>query len=824
MQARDDSLLHAIEVINAGGSLDIVGENGSGRAALLDAIGGYFTARGTNVLRVEGWHAFSSTPLAALGWLSVSMSSLLTAYNDMVSLVGDRASLILVDSWELVDPMSWGVLTRVRRHTGTPIATTRLIGSGTTNGFINNGAEATFQLRLAPLRVKELERTLSAAHGHEFDPGTMSDIYAATAGNEGLARALYEAALRAGRLRLEGNTVHSHGDLWTPAMSSIVETVLRPLPTELRDDLATLAFLGSAPIAQATGAIGREAIEALADLGFIEIFSAGSVALVAVRQPLIVSYFRNETSNIRRMLVTEDLHDVRTAGILSVVPHNDDQAELFVALVHEYERQRLAEARAAWDKQHTRDTAAALLAVLGRASNTGAEISALIRSSRSLPGTPEGIVAWDLWYASYHALVQGDPAGAARILDESAREHPEAAGALQLRRALVETMLVRAVDPGELPDEDSLPADQAWLLPMHRAYIALAGGDVDTALALALPLKDQGIEDSLLDLVVVIALTADGQYARARQLAAAGITAASEAFDPSDLHRYVYMAALSSFIAGRHGEAEDIIGTVSQLVAPVDEGLAHLGIQAIATSIAARRGGVIAEAPTDAIVGVQGAFPGMQREWIDAEELRAQGDAVGAADLLSAVGDQLWDRGFRLAAAYAYLSAVGADLTADRLERSRPRIDQVGGDGVKAHLELLIARVSQDLQGMRAGAQQAEDDGRWFFALLTWSEVAVLAERSGDLAAAEEAETHATRLRTEVEGTGVPAPLRRVPHNLTDREREIARLAASGLPNSEIGQMLFVSTRTVESHLNRAMRKAGVQTRQELRELYRSGR
>ncbi|WP_402840247.1 LuxR C-terminal-related transcriptional regulator [Microbacterium sp. GXS0129] len=53
---------------------------------------------------------------------------------------------------------------------------------------------------------------------------------------------------------------------------------------------------------------------------------------------------------------------------------------------------------------------------------------------------------------------------------------------------------------------------------------------------------------------------------------------------------------------------------------------------------------------------------------------------------------------------------------------------------------------------------------------------------------------------------------------LTLREREIARLAAEGLRNREIARRLFVSVRTVESHLYRAMRKLNV-TRVELRRL-----
>ncbi|WP_040166736.1 helix-turn-helix transcriptional regulator [Microbacterium gorillae] len=45
---------------------------------------------------------------------------------------------------------------------------------------------------------------------------------------------------------------------------------------------------------------------------------------------------------------------------------------------------------------------------------------------------------------------------------------------------------------------------------------------------------------------------------------------------------------------------------------------------------------------------------------------------------------------------------------------------------------------------------------------------------------------------------------------LTAREREVAMLAAGGLRNREIARQLFLSVRTVESHLYRAMRKLSV--------------
>jgi DNA-binding NarL/FixJ family response regulator len=51
---------------------------------------------------------------------------------------------------------------------------------------------------------------------------------------------------------------------------------------------------------------------------------------------------------------------------------------------------------------------------------------------------------------------------------------------------------------------------------------------------------------------------------------------------------------------------------------------------------------------------------------------------------------------------------------------------------------------------------------------------------------------------------------------LSKREKDIARLAASGLSNCEVGQRLSLSQSTVKNHLVRVYEKLGISTRIEL--------
>ena len=54
------------------------------------------------------------------------------------------------------------------------------------------------------------------------------------------------------------------------------------------------------------------------------------------------------------------------------------------------------------------------------------------------------------------------------------------------------------------------------------------------------------------------------------------------------------------------------------------------------------------------------------------------------------------------------------------------------------------------------------------------------------------------------------------PASLTDAQHQVAELAAAGLTNREIAEQLFVTIKTVETHLNAVYRKLGIRGRDEL--------
>jgi DNA-binding CsgD family transcriptional regulator len=145
------------------------------------------------------------------------------------------------------------------------------------------------------------------------------------------------------------------------------------------------------------------------------------------------------------------------------------------------------------------------------------------------------------------------------------------------------------------------------------------------------------------------------------------------------------------------------------------------------------------------------------------------------------------------------LAAGGTDGLAD-LERAVDELSQSG-----AYLE--HARALADLGGaLRRGNRRS--DARE--PLQTSIE---MARACGAIPLAELAhqELRATGARPRrLEFSGVEA--------LTARERQIAELAAHGRSNPEIAQSLFVTRRTVETHLTSVYRKLDIESREELAE------
>ena len=151
-------------------------------------------------------------------------------------------------------------------------------------------------------------------------------------------------------------------------------------------------------------------------------------------------------------------------------------------------------------------------------------------------------------------------------------------------------------------------------------------------------------------------------------------------------------------------------------------------------------------------------------------------------------------------------------------------------------LEFIRGAVRSDLADLERADRAFRDRGLTNRVLLTQEELACAAAAHGDraraVAAMEEALAGYERVRATVDRDRLLARLRRLgvrrgsrqAHRtradgwaaLTATERRITDLICEGLTNREIAARLFVSPRTVQSHVSHILDKTGLRSRVEV--------
>ncbi|BCB79669.1 hypothetical protein Pflav_060790 [Phytohabitans flavus] len=135
-------------------------------------------------------------------------------------------------------------------------------------------------------------------------------------------------------------------------------------------------------------------------------------------------------------------------------------------------------------------------------------------------------------------------------------------------------------------------------------------------------------------------------------------------------------------------------------------------------------------------------------------------------------------------------------------------------DGPLTALMARHAAAASDGAELLAVADAFADRGLLLFAADA-AAMAVVRLRATTGAERSEASAGLGDLLARCDALSTPA-LRAARPALTDRERQIARLAAAGLASKQIADQLFLSTRTIENHLQRVYGKLGVTSRSEL--------
>jgi DNA-binding CsgD family transcriptional regulator len=234
--------------------------------------------------------------------------------------------------------------------------------------------------------------------------------------------------------------------------------------------------------------------------------------------------------------------------------------------------------------------------------------------------------------------------------------------------------------------------------------------------------------------------------------------------------------------------------------------------------------------------GPQSQFGPEQTALARAKVLEIMGDRIAACEHLRATWDFIRAIEFAMPrhwvvaelARLAVLtdnSALAAEVAAD----ADAIATRSGLAGLRATAARAAAWATRDPDAMSAAAELLDRSGMILAGALARRDVAELAGLAGDVgrarAAAEKAVRRLSELGADAESDRVSAqflsPRRGRRANvgwdaLTAAQQRVARLIADGRSNPEIADVLFVSRRTVESHVAAILRTMVVKTRAEL--------
>ncbi len=166
----------------------------------------------------------------------------------------------------------------------------------------------------------------------------------------------------------------------------------------------------------------------------------------------------------------------------------------------------------------------------------------------------------------------------------------------------------------------------------------------------------------------------------------------------------------------------------------------------------------------------------------------------------------------------AFLTAVGRDRNgravgaAARSEAMLVDDDQTAAEGLLARSEAMLRAARTPFGLGRTLLTRGRLRRRWGEEAAGRSDLghaASLFDRVG-------AEGWAAQANADLAATAIDRGAIAPPTPLTPQELQVAGLVTTGRANKEIAELLFVSPRTVESHLGRVFRKLGVRSRSQL--------
>jgi DNA-binding NarL/FixJ family response regulator len=184
-----------------------------------------------------------------------------------------------------------------------------------------------------------------------------------------------------------------------------------------------------------------------------------------------------------------------------------------------------------------------------------------------------------------------------------------------------------------------------------------------------------------------------------------------------------------------------------------------------------------------------------------------------ATKLAAKAGEAALDDGMPLCAAWAmYDTVLFGQPPQDVVERLQEIAAGTSAVTINAYAEHAAALIAGDPQAAENVAAGFQGRSELLYAVTAYLQAARLYRDQNKNHAAARAVTKARQLDTQLP----PEIFAGTPPGLTQRENEIAALAAQGFTSRQIADRLYLSVRTVNNHLATTYTKLGIHSRDEL--------
>jgi DNA-binding NarL/FixJ family response regulator/predicted ATPase len=269
---------------------------------------------------------------------------------------------------------------------------------------------------------------------------------------------------------------------------------------------------------------------------------------------------------------------------------------------------------------------------------------------------------------------------------------------------------------------------------------------------------------------------------------------------------------------GRPIEALRSLGVIASMVGELDSAGLVSWATAASQWASAWIGEAVEIADVPPLIPLYGRNLTDQVELLNCRTLEAQGNLRRSKERALALADRTETTARYAIALAAVQLACGIEPTCELATRAQTLADRCQGALAKAQALQCDGLARNDEAALFVAASQFEACGYLAFALESAHRSAEAARRSGSRAGTAKGAEMVNRLKAAGVMTTFSMRFSGTPEQLTAREMEIAVLAARGLSNRGLSERLYLSQRTVETHLQRVYRKIGVNDRSSLSE------